>query len=107
MPESHSRHPDSDLIVRKAEITADRDKQMRAARRFAGLTYHKMLSREERSLLRGGFRSSVARVAAENNLALRRLELEDELLTELARIQTEAREKLERLLEERNGETDR
>jgi hypothetical protein len=42
----------------------------------------------------------VALIAATNNLALRRLALEDELLTELAGIHGEARRRIVRLLED-------
>lgn len=42
----------------------------------------------------------VAMLAVENNLALRRIALDDELLTALARIHGEARRRIVRLLED-------
>ena len=62
-----------------------------------------MIAREVRVNAMDGFSPRLAEVAAKNNLAMRLRNLDDEVLTELARLQGELRRRLEKLQEELEG----
>ena len=63
-------------------------------------TWEEILCREVQLLVFDGFSPRLAQQAAANNLALRKLALDDEVITELVRLQTSLRTRLELLTED-------
>ncbi len=92
--------PAVDYVVGRTQVLTQRGEQEQEVRVQAGRVWHEMVMREEGVMLDGGLPLAIARIAAANNLALRRVALEDELITELARIHGEARRRIEDLLED-------
>jgi hypothetical protein len=93
--------PAVDYVVGRTQVKHDQAVQEQAIRWQAVDAYREMFRRELNVLDMDNFPAGhVALMAATNNLALRRLALEDELLTELARIHGEAKRKIGRLLED-------
>jgi hypothetical protein len=97
--------PAVEYVLGRTETLHNRDRQEREVRQRATDVYTEMFRHELHVLDLDNFPAGqVARIAATNNLALRRLALEDELLTELARIHGEARQRIVRLLEDAQEE---
>ncbi len=92
--------PAVEYVVKRTAVLHEQRVADQAVKNRAIDVYSEMFKHELRVLEMDDFPAGhVALLAATNNLALRRIALEEELLTERARIQSEARRKIERLLE--------
>jgi hypothetical protein len=110
--------PDIDQLLNgllPASLARERERLLRnhemavvEVRERAHRAWQEMLSREVTMVLLSGIAERVADLAAKNNLAVRKRELDDELHTELARLQEELTRRVRHLIEgkddEREGE---
>jgi hypothetical protein len=106
--------PEIDRILRDllpAHVAAEGDRLLREHQRAvseirerARHVWEEMLGEEITMLLLWGLEERVADLAARNNLAVRKRELDDELLTELARLQGELTRRIHHLVEESEAE---
>jgi hypothetical protein len=93
--------PAVEYALARTEVLRERERQEREVRQRSRDVYTERWLGELRILDDDNFPGGrVSELAINNNLAVLRQELNDELLTELARIQGEARRRLERLLED-------
>lgn len=92
--------PAVEYVAKRTAVLHEQRVQEQEVRWRRDDVYNEMFRHELHVLdLDGSPAGPVAMLAAENNLAVRRLALDDELHTALARIQGKAARKIERLLE--------
>src|SRR5439155_19978048 len=88
----------------RARLLQDHGDAVRDIQERARNAWEEMLGQEMTMLLLWGLEERGAELAAKNNLAMRKAGLDDELLTELARLQTELTRKVKRLVEDPEDE---
>src|ERR1700722_292179 len=92
------------FVIERARLVKEHGDAVADVRTRERKVWLEMLGREVQLLVMDGFSPPLAQVAANNNLALRRKELDEEVLSELARLQAELNRKLERLAEDEEDE---
>lgn len=96
--------PEIKFVLRRTALVKAHADAVLEVRDRAARVRCEMIAHEVRLMVMDGLAPRLAEIAAKNNLALRLRDLDEELVTELGRLQGELRRRLKRLLEELKDE---